>query len=159
MDPTTIRCEKCAATWTPVPAGTSPFVCPECLHPVAAPPASVQSPAVVAEQSPPAISTTPTIDSAAKAAIDPAVATHSTEPQHVPSRELSHRKRDVAPERLRPLNDDSDIDDFDDVPPSSFQQKRRGMHPMVTLAIVLVVLLVFLPLAGIVTCLAVCWYA
>jgi hypothetical protein len=134
MDPISLTCPKCAASWKLIKAGKGPVVCPKCNCPIGeAEPAVPQSGTALPEPvtTPPPDSQVPAID--AMRGLSP-----------LPMPEMS----DADDPGLR-----RDYDDRLMAPPTS---QRRRMHPLLVVLMVLLILFVLLPLALLALFWAVC---
>ena len=115
MEPTDLTCPNCGATWKLIKAGDGPITCPKCHAVVGPAPGAAESPPAQPQPAPPVASPDPV-------AATPPVA--------------------LTP---RPAADDADdpgigTPSFGRMP--DLTPPRRGRHPLVTVAVVL--LLIFL---------------
>jgi hypothetical protein len=137
MDPISLTCPKCAASWKLIKAGKGPVVCPKCNSPIgeteAAEPAAPQA-------------GTPNSEPA------PLLTPEPPAPSMPPLRGLS------APT----MTETSDADDpglrrdYDDRMMAPPVPERRRMHPLLVVLMVLLILFVLLPLALLALFWAVC---
>jgi hypothetical protein len=130
MDPINLTCPKCGTGWKLIKAGDGPITCPNCKAPIDGSP-SVPVPAAPApvEIRPPLPAPVPTVPT-------------------------------VPAEPPRPAPDVSDADDPGiGVPPRArfpvADVPRRGRHPLVTVAVVLLII-ILVPLALVACLFAVC---
>jgi hypothetical protein len=138
MEPTTLTCPKCAATWKLIKAGTGPITCPMCKAPLEGASASNPQPAPAADSAPP----TPL----PAAAVDPVIAGPAVESAFAGMGHLPHVQL------VQDADDPGGLKaDFDDEP-----RRRRGMHPLLKTLIILLILFILVPVAVFILLLVVC---
>jgi hypothetical protein len=137
MDPISLTCPKCAASWKLIKAGNGPVVCPKCNSPIG--------------------------ETAAAEPVVRLVGTSLSEPAPPPTTEppapAISPLLGLSPP---PRTDTSDADDpglrqdYDDRMMAPPVAQRRRMHPLLVVFLVLLTLFVLLPLALLALFFAVC---
>jgi hypothetical protein len=139
MDPVSLSCPKCAATWKLIKAGTGPIVCPMCKAPLDGQTSADKPTEDGAQQTPAAAPT----DSASQAPPIPAAV---SVPPFAGISQLTHVPG------LEDADDPGGLKaDFDDQP-----RRRRGAHPLLKTLIILLILFILVPVAVLILLLVVC---
>src|SRR5687768_16938712 len=137
MEPISLTCPKCQASWKLIKAGKGPITCPQCKAPLDAPPG---------ESGP----TAPTPAATASPAGEDPAPTPATLPQPVPGLTPSAA---LPPMSIPDTDDPGLASDFDD----RFEPARRTRtHPLLKVIIVILILTVLVPVAVVILFLAVC---
>jgi len=131
MEPIGLTCPKCGAAWKLIKAGKGPITCPQCKA------ALDGTPAAAASSAKPPEPTAPT----------PATPLVPSEPPPLPA---------LSPVALPPVADTDDpalVADYDD---RAEPQRRRGMAPLLKVAIILLALMILVPVGVMILLLVVC---
>jgi len=135
MEPVSLTCPKCGAAWKLIKAGQGPITCPKCKATLDGAPAPTAPPAAPVESKP------------APPTPAPAPAAPPTETYTLAA--LSA----VPPMPLADTDDPALRADYDDRPEL---RRRRGMAPLLKVALILLLLMILLPLAAVVLLFVVC---
>jgi hypothetical protein len=139
MDPVSLSCPKCAATWKLIKAGTGPITCPMCKAPLDGQP-SADNPSLDGGRQ---ATAAPATEAATQAPPTPAPV---AEPPFAGISQLTH----VA--GIEDADDPGGLKaDFDDQP-----RRRRGSHPLLKTLIILLILFILVPVAIFILLLVVC---
>jgi hypothetical protein len=135
MEPVNLTCPRCGAAWKLIKAGKGPVTCSQCKAALDAALAEPSPEPKAPESEPPTSTATP------------AAAETSPEPPPLPA---------LSSVPLPPVADVDDptlIADYDDRPAP---QRRRGMAPLLRVAIILVALMILVPVGLIILLLVAC---